>query len=416
MPKAKAIKKAAQGNKKQNMPASGDAETLLKADHRTVEQLFQQFENATDDSAKEDLVRKACGELVVHTLLEEELFYPACRDKGVDSELLDEAQVEHDGVKVMIADLMDAFPDEQYYDAKVKTLSEYVKHHVGEEEKQGTGIFAKAREGGVDMEGLGTRIQARKSELMARLQSLTSRPPKPRALHINLQSQENDRMSRYSNERDRDDRGRFASDDDEGRGRSYSSRGRDRDDQGRFMSDDEGRSSRGGGRGHGGWFGDSEGHSQASREGWDERGSSRSSRSRYDDDDYERRGSSGGGRGHGGWFGDSEGHSQASREGWRHSGHEGSGWYGDPEGHSQASREGWRHSSHEGSGWYGDPEGHSEASREGWDDRGRSRSSRSRSDDDDDDRRGSRGGRGHGGWSGDPRGHSEASRRGWENR
>jgi hypothetical protein len=66
-------------------------------------------------------------------------------------------------------------------------------------------------------------------------------------------------------------------------------------------------------------------------------------------------------RGQGGWFGDPEGHSEASRRGWQHSSHEGSGWYGDPEGHSRASQRGWEHSGHEGSGWYGDSEGHSRA-------------------------------------------------------
>lgn len=392
-----------------------DAATLLKADHRKVEQLFAQYQQNENEEEKRKLARQVCLELIVHTKIEEEIFYPACREKDVEDELLDEAQVEHDGAKVLIADLLRDSPGDEYYDAKVKTLSEYIKHHVGEEEKPRSGILAKAQRAGVDMAALGEKLQARKTELMAESEALCSQPPQPRSFTFNRprrQSQETSHMPRYD-------------DDNRGSRSNY----RERDDQGRFMSDDDnGRSSRSsrssrGSRSGSGWYGDPEGHSQASREGWDERYSGRQSRSRYDDDDdYRRSSSSRGGRGQGGWFGDPEGHSQASREGWRHSSHEGSGWYGDPEGHSEASREGWRHSSHEGSGWYGDPEGHSEASREGWDDRGRgrSRSSRSRDDDDDDDRRSSRGGRGggrgHGGWFGDPEGHSQASREGWRDR
>ena len=388
--------------------AKNDAVSLLKTDHRNVENIFQQFEEAEDEDKKRQLVQQVCLELIVHTKLEEEIFYPACHETGSEDDLLDEAQVEHDGAKVLIGDLLRADPGDEYYDAKVKTLSEYIKHHVAEEERPRTGIFAKAQKAGVDMSGLGEKLQARKQELMAQSDTMTSNPPQPRSFR--LQPQKETSMARNSNDRDRDERGRFTDDDDDRRG--YQSRSRD--DQGRFFGDDDRGHDGSGGRGHGGWFGDSEGHSRASREGWDERGSSQS----RDYDDDRGRGSSrggSGGRGHGGWFGDPEGHSQASREGWRHSDHEGSGWYGDPQGHSQASREGWRNSSHEGSGWYGDPQGHSQASREGWDDRGRGgRSSRGR--DDDDDRGGRSGGRGHGGWSGDPEGHSRASREGWRNR
>ncbi len=105
--------------------------------------------------------------------------------------------------------------------------------------------------------------------------------------------------------------------------------------------------------GQGGWFGDSEGHSEAARRGW-ERSDHRPS----------------------GWFGDAEGHSHASRRGWDNPGHGDSGWFGDPEGHSEASRRGWERSDHRPSGWFGDPEGHSQAARRGWGDSNYSRSGR----------------------------------------
>jgi hypothetical protein len=428
--------------------AKADAEALLKADHRKVEQLFQQYEKAaekaqeyesegededneeTEEAAeseesgnsgevdqRSELAEQICRELIVHTRLEEELFYPACREKDVDDDDLDEAQVEHDGAKVLIAELMEGSPEDEYYDAKVKVLSEYIKHHVNEEERPGTGILAKARKAGVDMAALGAKIQARKAELMEQIERIASRPPQPRTLQLSIasggersrtygrgeygRSMSDDergygRSSRgygndwRSNMRDRDERGRFISEDDEdgsswrraSRGRDYgeerdprsygSSRyDRDRDEQGRFMSDDDHRSgSPRGGRGGGqsGWYGDPRGHSEAAERGWEGRSSSRRSSRDYDEaEDYRSR-SRGGERGRGGWFGDPEGHSEAAERGW--------------EGRSSSSR------------------------------------GRSRNDEDDDRRGSSRSGRGggHGGWYGDARGHSEAARRGWEDR
>ena len=83
--------------------------------------------------------------MIVHTRLEEEILYPACREKASDEELLDEAQVEHDSAKLLIADLMEAPSSDHFRDAKVTVLSAQIKHHVGEEEKPGDGIFASPR-------------------------------------------------------------------------------------------------------------------------------------------------------------------------------------------------------------------------------------------------------------------------------
>lgn len=395
---------ASNATKSQSSTAHGgaqDAVALLKADHRKVEQIFAQFDGAGSNEDKHRLVRQVCKELIVHTLIEEEIFYPACRDKGVEDSLLNEAQVEHDGAKTLIAELIQGNPQEEYYDAKVKVLAAYIAHHVRDEEKPRSGILAKAKAAGVDMAALGQKLEARKRALMDRIREDRLEPPAPRAFHQPQPRSQETYMASQSNYRERDERGRFIEDDDDDRrGGGYSSRGRD--EEGRFTSgrryardDDDER-----GHGRGGWYGDREGHSQAARQ----RGSY--SRGRYDEDDNGR------GHGRGGWSGDPEGHSEASRRGWEHSGHEGSGWYGDPRGHSQASRRGWERSDHEGSGWYGDSEGHARASREGWEERGSMRGrSRSRDYDEDDDRR-----RGHGGWYGDRGGHSEASRRGWEDR
>jgi hypothetical protein len=113
--------------------AQPDAIALLKADHRKVADLFARFEAAGEADKKKHLARQICTELTVHTLLEEEIFYPACRGK-IEDDLVREAYVEHDGTTVLIAELEAGGPDEEFYDSKVKVLSEQIEHHVHEEE------------------------------------------------------------------------------------------------------------------------------------------------------------------------------------------------------------------------------------------------------------------------------------------
>ncbi|GAA0325089.1 hypothetical protein GCM10009087_39250 [Sphingomonas oligophenolica] len=143
-----------------------DAIALLKADHRKVEQLFEQFEGATGDGKKQKIALQICLELTVHAQIEEEIFYPACEGK-IDEDLLKEAYVEHDGAKVLIAEIEAGGPDDDYYDAKVKVLSEQIEHHVEEEEKRMEGMFSQARQAGLDMDALGDQLRARKEELIA---------------------------------------------------------------------------------------------------------------------------------------------------------------------------------------------------------------------------------------------------------
>jgi hemerythrin superfamily protein len=147
-----------------------DAIALLKADHRTVEELFAKFEKASGDGAKEKIAKQICLELTVHTMLEEEIFYPACEGK-VEEDDLKEAYVEHDGAKVLMAEIEAGGPDDEYYDAKVKVLSEEIEHHVKEEEARMEGIFAQARKSGLDMDALGDQLRARKEELTAKFKA-----------------------------------------------------------------------------------------------------------------------------------------------------------------------------------------------------------------------------------------------------
>jgi hypothetical protein len=143
-----------------------DALQLLSADHRKVEELFEQFEKAKGASKKQEIVLQLCTELKVHAMIEEEIYYPAIRGKVEDDDL-DEAYVEHDGAKMLINDLERAEPDEDFYDAKVSVLQEQIEHHVKEEEKQRDNLFSQTRKTDVDLQALGARMAARKAELMA---------------------------------------------------------------------------------------------------------------------------------------------------------------------------------------------------------------------------------------------------------
>jgi hemerythrin superfamily protein len=145
------------------MAKSQDAIALLKEDHRTVEKLFKQFEEAKGEGRKEKLARQICLELTVHTAIEEEIFYPACKGKIEDEDLLKEAYVEHDSAKLLMAEIEAGNGEtDDFFDAKVQVLSEQIEHHVEEEEKD---LFPKVRKADIDLDALGEQMAARKKEL-----------------------------------------------------------------------------------------------------------------------------------------------------------------------------------------------------------------------------------------------------------
>jgi hemerythrin superfamily protein len=145
-------------------PKAQEATALLRADHKLVSDLFAQVEKTRSAARKQALVAKICNELTVHAQVEEEIFYPAVKQALRDKELVPEATVEHATLKDLIAQLEGATPDGEMYDAKVKVMSEYVKHHVKEEQNE---MFPKVKKTKLDLMDLGARIAARKSELMA---------------------------------------------------------------------------------------------------------------------------------------------------------------------------------------------------------------------------------------------------------
>ena len=145
--------------------ARQDAIALLKADHRQVEEWFEQFEKSRLESKKSELAQKICQALTVHTMIEEEIFYPAFYEATQEKSIHHEAEVEHDGAKKLIAKIKSSGPEDEYFDARVTVLSEMIKHHVREEEKR-DGMFAKARESDMDLKALGEQLAARKAQLM----------------------------------------------------------------------------------------------------------------------------------------------------------------------------------------------------------------------------------------------------------
>ena len=134
---------------------SQDAIALLKEDHRTVEKLFSDFESAKGDGRKQTLARRICLELTVHTMIEEEIFYPKC-DGKIEEDLLKEAYVEHDAAKLLIAEIEAGDgKDDDFFDAKVQVLGEEIEHHVREEEKE---LFPQVRKADIDLDALGERL------------------------------------------------------------------------------------------------------------------------------------------------------------------------------------------------------------------------------------------------------------------
>lgn len=148
-----------------------DACDLLDADHRAVKKMFKEYEELTQSRArgaaqkKVDLAHRICIELTVHAQIEEEIFYPALRQAIKDTDLLDEAEVEHQSAKDLIAQIQGMEEADGMFDAKVKVLGEYVDHHVKEERNE---IFAKARSARkLDLVGMRDELEQRKEELMA---------------------------------------------------------------------------------------------------------------------------------------------------------------------------------------------------------------------------------------------------------
>jgi len=157
-------------SKRTTTDSAQDALALLTDDHKTVQKLFKDYEKLTQNDGEEEekaaLAQQICTELTVHAQIEEEIFYPAVRDAIEETELLNEAEVEHAGAKDLIAQIGAMAPGEELYDAKVTVLGEYVNHHIKEEQDE---MFPKVRKAKLDTAALGAELLERKQELQAEL-------------------------------------------------------------------------------------------------------------------------------------------------------------------------------------------------------------------------------------------------------
>ena len=158
------IAKSHSQKKKRVVP---DAIQLLTSDHAEVGALFKQYDKLAEANAaaaeRQAHAEQICTLLTVHSTIEEEIFYPAARDAGIDDALMDEADVEHAAAKDLIAQIRAMSPDEDHYDAKVKVLGEQIEHHVDEEQDK---MFPKCRNAKMDLAALGKALAARKDELL----------------------------------------------------------------------------------------------------------------------------------------------------------------------------------------------------------------------------------------------------------
>ena len=157
--------------------APQDAIALLKQDHRTVEALFDEFEDA-DESEQSDLATRICQMLTVHTQIEEEIIYPQAKEAfgEEEDEMVYEAEIEHGSAKELIAKIEAGTPEDEEFKPLVKVLSEYVKHHVKEEEKE---MFPALKQSELDLKELGRQLAQRKMELMEQMGIEAEEPPAP---------------------------------------------------------------------------------------------------------------------------------------------------------------------------------------------------------------------------------------------
>jgi hypothetical protein len=154
-----------------------NAIALLKGDHREVEGFFKSFKRSDSAADKQVLAKKICDALKLHARIEEEIFYPAFIQATGAQQIHDEAIVEHDGAKKLIADIEGGAAGDPLFDAKVTVLAEMIKHHVREEERFG-GMFSKARMAKMDLLALGALLEARKRELVREPSAKRAKTPR----------------------------------------------------------------------------------------------------------------------------------------------------------------------------------------------------------------------------------------------
>lgn len=377
---------------------------LLKTRHSAIR---QQIKPLTKTGAEIDLsaLRALFTSWIHQSELESDILIPALLDGGLEGDAALEAAIEIDIAALLMADIATLSKSDQLFRPGVRVLTRMMTRIINMMEDKRKGVFAKAKASDIDLDEIGKQLKSHIEHLES-AEDKNVLEPLPRYLRSAGKSRSEKEMTQMrGNERERDERGRFVEDDDRHRRldsqRRSSMRTRDDDDDYRRSSSSDRRRMDDNDNDDGrGWYGDSRGHAQAARRGWETRRSSGSGREDYGDDDRRGRNLSSryddddrGSRSQSSRYDDRRGQSQNSRyddDDRRSRSRGGSydddrrrtgGWFGDSEGHAEAARRGWDNPDHGRSGWFGDSEGHSEASRRGWDER------RSNDDDDDYDRR-----------------------------
>jgi hemerythrin-like domain-containing protein len=183
-----------------NTDAPRDAIAMLKQDHRTVSALFEEFEKA-DEEEQSAIAQRVCQLLTVHATIEEELLYPAAKQAFEDEEsedLVNEAEVEHASAKELIAKIEAMSSDDEHFEATVKVLGEYVKHHVKEEENE---MFPELKKTELDLKELGSRLADRKFALMEQMGIEEEAEPQPRKRSAGSRASRGSARSKSGNKR-----------------------------------------------------------------------------------------------------------------------------------------------------------------------------------------------------------------------
>ena len=145
-----------------------DAIALLKADHDKVKKLLTELESTTERGVKtrSELFATIKGELTLHEIIEEEIFYPALKEHPKTKDLALEGYEEHHVVDLVMAEIEGVEPSDEIWMAKFTVLKENLEHHIEEEEGE---MFPQAEKvfDDSELDELGDRMQARKEELKA---------------------------------------------------------------------------------------------------------------------------------------------------------------------------------------------------------------------------------------------------------
>lgn len=144
-----------------------DAITLLKADHTEARQLFDRFDQLcaahADVDSRQSLIENLCAVLTAHSMIEEELLYPAARRAVKDRHLLEQAAGEHAHAKDLIAQLVDTPASDPLFNTKVRMLRQAVEQHAAQAEEH---LFPQMRKARLDLEGMASKMAARKEEIL----------------------------------------------------------------------------------------------------------------------------------------------------------------------------------------------------------------------------------------------------------